>query len=224
MVARLGLRGEGRPYVPEIYRATKYLTRGRWRIGELAGALKRYEAHLDNLMGDELNEDVTETLKEMHKAFKKAERNFEREMANATPGDLSERLQSIPGVGPYIAACVIGEIQDMHRFRTSKELIAFAGLDPRIKQSGHTLNVTGRLTKRGSHYLRHSLFLAATVARQHDPYFKALYDKKRNEGKSYTVACCVVARKLLVVIRAMWLNEKKYDPRYIDICADAKIA
>jgi transposase len=132
-------------------------------------------------------------------------------MANATPGDLSERLQSIPGVGPYIAACVIGEIQDMRRFRSSKELIAFAGLDPRIKQSGHTLNVTGRLTKRGSHYLRHSLFLAATVARQHDPYFKSLYDKKRNEGKSYTVVCCVVARKLLVVIRAMWLGGNTYD-------------
>ncbi len=211
MVARLGLRGEGRPYVPEIYRATKYLTRGRWRIGELAGALKRYEAHLDNLMGDELSEGITETLKEMHDAFKKAERKFEREMASATPSGLSEQLQSIPGVGPYIAACVIGEIQDMHRFKSSKELIAFAGLDPRIKQSGHTLNVTGRLTKRGSHYLRHGLFLAATVARQHDPYFKALYDKKRAEGKSYTVACCVVARKLLVVMRAMWLSGRKYE-------------
>lgn len=211
MIARLGVRGEGRPYVPETYRATKYLTRGRWRIGELAGALKRYEAHLDNLMGDELSDGVVDTLKEMHNAFKKAERNFEREMANATPGDLSECLQSIPGVGPYIAACVIGEIQDMHWFRSSKELIAFAGLDPRIKQSGHTLNVIGRLTERGSHYLRHSLFLAATVARQHDPYFKALYDKKRAEGKSYTVACCIVARKLLVVMRAMWLSGKQYD-------------
>jgi transposase len=211
MVARLGLRGEGRQYVPEIYRTTKYLARGRWRIGELAGALKRYESHLDNLMGNELSENVTATLKEMHKAFKVSERHFEKEMTAATPNDLSERLQSIPGVGPFIAASVIGEIQDMHRFRTSKELIAFAGLDPRIKQSGHTLNVTGRLTKRGSHYLRHSLFLAASVARQHDPYFKALYEKKRNEGKSYTVAVCVVARKLLVVIRAMWLSGKSYN-------------
>jgi transposase len=211
MIARLGLRGEGRQYVPETYRTTKYLARGRWRIGELAGALKRYESHLDSLLGGEPNEGIMDTLKEMHKAFKIAERRFEKEMTAATPNDLSERLQTIPGVGPFIAASVIGEIQDMHRFRSSKELIAFAGLDPRVKQNGHTLNVTGRLTKRGSHYLRHSLFLAASVARQHDPNFKALYDKKRAEGKSYTVAVCVVARKLLAVMRAMWLSEERYD-------------
>jgi transposase len=194
-----------------MYRATKYLVRGRWRIGELAGALKRYESDLYNLLGDEHSENVTDALKEMHKAFRITERKFEKEMAVATPSDLSERLQSIPGVGPCIAACIIGEIQDMHRFRTSKELIAFAGLYPRIKQSGHRLNVTGRLTKRGSHYLRHNLFLTASVARQHTPYFKALQDKKWAEGKSYTVACCLVSRKQLVVILAMCLSGNKYD-------------
>src|SRR5882762_5979835 len=84
----------------------------------------------------------------------------------AWPTNLAQRLQSIPGIGPYHAACTIDEIQDMARLRTSKQLIAFAGLDPRIKQSGHTLNVTGRLTKRGSKYLRHSLFLATSVAKK----------------------------------------------------------
>jgi transposase len=212
MVARLGLRGEGQQYVPETYRTTKYLARGRWRIGELAGALKRYESHLDSLLGGEANANVTNTLEAMHKAFKTAKRQFEKEMTAATPDELSQRLQTVPGVGPFIAASVIGEIQDMRRFRTSKALIAFAGLDPRIKQSGHTLNVTGRLTKRGSHYLRHSLFLAASVARQRDPYFKALYEKKRAEGKSYTVAVCVVARRLLVVMRAIWLSGERYNP------------
>ena len=99
----------------------------------------------------------------------------------------------------------------MTRFRTSKQLIAFAGLDPRIKQSGHTHNVAGRLTKRGSKYLRHSLFLAASVARQHDPMFRALYEKKRAEGKTYTVTVCIVARKMLTVIRAIWLNGVNYE-------------
>jgi transposase len=99
----------------------------------------------------------------------------------------------------------------MKRFRTSKQLVTFAGLDPRIKQSGHTLNTTGRLTKRGSSYLRRSLFIAASVARQHDPIFQALYEKKRAEGKPYTVAVCVVARKLLVTIRAVWLTGEKYN-------------
>jgi transposase len=98
----------------------------------------------------------------------------------------------------------------MQRFRTAHALTAYAGLDPKIRQSGHTINSTGRLTKRGSHYLRRSLFIAAGTARQHDPYFRALYDKKRSEGKPYTVAVCVVARKLLAVIRAVWLSGGEY--------------
>lgn len=122
-----------------------------------------------------------------------------------------QRLQTIPGIGPYVAASLIGEVQDMSRFATAKAFVAYAGLDPKIRQSGHTLNSTGRLTKRGSSYLRRSLFIAASVARQYDPNFKALYEKKRSEGKGYKVAVCVVARKLAAVIRAVWLSDMSYD-------------
>ena len=104
----------------------------------------------------------------------------------------------------------------MRRFTTTKSIIAYAGLDPRIKQSGKSLNSTGRLTKRGSSYLRRSIFIAANIARQHDPYFRALYDKKRAEGKRYTVANCVVARKLLTIARAVWITEKNYDLSFWD--------
>jgi transposase len=48
-----------------------------------------------------------------------------------------------------VAASIVGEIQDIHRFKVAKELIAFAGLDPKIRQSGKALNSTDRLTKRG---------------------------------------------------------------------------
>ncbi len=211
MIARLGLRGEGLPFTPELYPATKAYVRGRSRLSVLKGSLERYCNHLDDLLNQQLSPQLAETLKDAKLAFEKVQRQFDRDLAAAAPAELSKRLQTIPGIGPFHAACLIGEIQDMTRFRTSKQLIAFAGLDPRIKQSGHTLNVTGRLTKRGSKYLRHSLFLAASVARQHDPIFKALYEKKRAEGKTYTVAVCIVARKLLVVIRALWLGQMSYD-------------
>jgi transposase len=210
MIARLGLRGEGRPYTPEIYLAAKAYARGRGRLSDLSGAIDRYRAHLIEMLGDDLDPDLAEALDGIQRSFKLTRKRFDHSLAANAPSELSLRLQSIPGIGPYHAACIIGEIQDMSRFRTSKQLIAFAGLDPRIKQSGHALNVRGRLTKRGSKYLRHSLFLAASVARQHDPQFRALYDKKRAEGKPYTVAVCVVARKLLTVVRAMWLNDSVY--------------
>jgi transposase len=135
-------------------------------------------------------------------------------MTVSAEGEVFRLLQTIKGIGPYVAASLIGEIQDMHRFKTAKALTAFAGLDPKIRQSGKTLNSTGRLTKRGSSYLRHSIFIAASVARQYDPTLRALYDKKRGEGKSYTVATCAVARKLLAIVRAVWLSGKDYDPMF----------
>lgn len=211
MIARVGMRGEGRPYTPEAYLTTKYYARGMQRLGQFSGALTLYERHIEHLLGDALSPDVVAALGGVKEAFNQARKCVGREMASASPDELSRRLQTIPGVGPIVAASVIGEIQDIRRFRSSKQLIAYAGLDPKIKQSGHTLNSTGRLTKRGSSYLRHSVFIAASVARQHDPEFKALYDKKRAEGKSYTVAVCVVARKMLTVIRAVWLNDAGYD-------------
>jgi transposase len=211
MIARLGLRGEGKLFLPEQYPLTKSYARGQQKLSQFAVALTTYQAHLEDLLGRQLSPEAVRALEEVRVAFGKAKVQFGREVADSLPPDLSARLQTIPGVGSYTAASVIGEIQDMKRFRTSKQLVAFAGLDPRIKQSGHTLNTTGRLTKRGSSYLRRSLFIAASVARQHDPIFQALYEKKRAEGKPYTVAVCVVARKLLVTIRAVWLTGEKYN-------------
>jgi transposase len=217
MIARLGLRGEGRQYLPEAYLSSKYLARGRSRLVQLRGAVTRYETHLSSRLGPEFSSpEMAAALEDVQTALSTAVQCFKRDMVAATPENLSQRLQSIPGVGPYIAASVIGEIQDMRRFATSKQLIAYAGLDPRIRQSGHTLNATGRLTKRGSNYLRHSMFLAASVARRCDPRFKALYEKKRAEGKTYTVAVCVVARKLLTIIRAVWVHDEDYDRK---LCA-----
>jgi transposase len=143
-------------------------------------------------------------------AIKAARKQFIIGTATSAPAGLMQRLQTIPGVGPFIAASIIGEVQDIKRFRSAKEFIAFTGFDPRVRQSGHSLNNTGRLSKRGSPHLRRSIFIAANVARRYDPYFEAIYQKKRDEGKRYTVANIAVARKLLKVIRSVWLEERNY--------------
>ncbi|MBR0260415.1 MAG: IS110 family transposase, partial [Selenomonadaceae bacterium] len=71
-------------------------------------------------------------------------------------------------------------IGDITRFATPAKLVAFAGLDSKIDQSG-TSQSTGKMTKRGSPYLRTALFRAALVASNIDPVFKAF--TKRNERK-----------------------------------------
>lgn len=119
-------------------------------------------------------------------------------------------LQSIVGIGSTISLGILAEITDINRFTHPKGLVAFTGYDPKIRQSGHRLNNQGKLTKRGSPYLRSYIYRAANVARQYDPELKAYYLKKRKEGKRYTVAMCAVARKLIYRIYAVLKRQTPY--------------
>jgi transposase len=214
MIARLGLRGEGRLYLPEPHKTTKYYARSCQKLSTYGSSFKLYNRHLNDLLDDELTDNAKQLMAGIQVAISDARRQLYKDLAASAKGEVFNLLQSIPGVGPYVAASLIGEIQDIIRFRSAKALVAFAGLDPKIKQSGKTLNTTGKLSKRGSSYLRHSIFIAASVAKRCEPSFKIIYDKKRAEGKRYTVATCVVARKLLATTRAVWLSGKPYDPNY----------
>jgi transposase len=215
MIARLGLRGEGRLYLPEPHKTTKHYARSAQKLSMFGSSFKLYNAHITNLLADDLSNEAQELMKAVQQAITTARQQLYKDLATSAKGSTFDLLQSIPGIGPYVGASLIGEIQDITRFKSAKALTAFAGLDPKIRQSGKVLNSTGSLTKRGSSYLRRSIFIAASVARQHDPQFRALYDKKRDEGKSYTVATCVVSRKLLATVRAVWLSGDKYDVNYL---------
>jgi len=211
VIARMGLRGEGRLYTPEPFMTTKHYARSCQKLSILDSSFRQYKNHFTKLLDGEITDDALTVLEDIKQAIKGARTQLYKDLAASAQGSLFMRIQTIPGIGPYIASSLIGEIQIMERFTSAHALTAYAGLDPRIRQSGHTLNSTGRLTKRGSSYLRRSAFIAANGARRYDPKFKALYDKKRAEGKPYTVATCVVARKLLSVVRAVWLSGKDYD-------------
>lgn len=127
-----------------------------------------------------------------------------------TEKNLIELVSSIPGIGETLAAIVISEIGDVERFRNIKALTAFAGLDPRVRQSGVTLSRNSRLTKRGSPYLRRALFIAASIAQRHDDVFKIYYAKKRAEGKRYTEATIANARHILQRVYAVWKRGTPY--------------
>lgn len=156
MIARIGLMGEARPYAPDRYKAVKYYARGQQKLGETASSLKRYETHLADVLEDELTTAAKEVLSGIQTSLKEARQCFVADTLARAPAGLTAQLRSIPGIGPYVAACLIGEIQDMARFGSAKALIAYAGLDPKIRQSGHSLNSTGRLSKRGSPHLEES--------------------------------------------------------------------
>ncbi len=143
-------------------------------------------------------------------ALEKAQEAMFQVLEEDTPGEERALLESIPGIGPKLSACILSELGDVSRFHSGDSLIAYAGLDPKIRQSGATLLTVGRMTKRGSPHLRSSLFLAANGARMFDPELKAFYDKKRAEGKRHTAATCAVARKLTLRIFSVLKRKSAY--------------
>ena len=122
-------------------------------------------------------------------------------------------LHTIPGIGIIGAATILAEIGDISRFKNSSALVAFAGIDPTVRQSGKFNSTHNHMSKRGSPYLRHAIFLTATTCSFHNSPLNAYYKKKRDQGKHHLTATGAVARKLTTVIYAVLRDSKPYEPK-----------
>ena len=121
---------------------------------------------------------------------------------------LDSPITSIPGIGPTLGAVILGEIGDIQRFDSPAKLVAFAGIDASVAQSGQSEASHNKMSKRGSPYLRRALFMAANIAAQNDPILAAFYEKKRAEGKHHNTCVGAVSRKLCFIIFTI-LNENR---------------
>ena len=119
-------------------------------------------------------------------------------------------LLTVPGIGYRLAGLLIGEIGDATQFPTPDKLVKFAGLDVRVYQSG-TVEIHGKLRKRGSSLLRYALFQAAEKARIHCLELSEFYSKKKQEGKHSICALTHTARKMLRIIWALLRTGQNYN-------------
>lgn len=146
--------------------------------------------------------------------------NFLEEQIKNTENEITQLMSSldsvietIPGIGPIIGATILGEIGDINKFSNPKKLVAYAGIDASVSQSGNFEATHNTMSKRGSPYLRKSLFQAALVASRCDPVFKAFYEKKRAEGKHHLTALGAVSRKMCYIIHAILIKNEPYEIR-----------
>lgn len=123
---------------------------------------------------------------------------------------LNSPITTIPGIGSVNAATILGEIGDIKRFSNPSKLVAYAGLDASISQSGEYESTYNHMSKRGSPYLRRALFQSALRAEFCDPVFSDYYQKKISEGKHHLVATNAVARKLCHTIFAVLTKNEPY--------------
>ena len=125
--------------------------------------------------------------------------------------DLNPPTLSIPGIGVISCASIISEFGDISRFSSPSSMLAFAGLEPGIVESG-TLTSKGKMVKRGSGYLRHSLMNVALVVIANNHTFYEYYHKKRLEGKCHCVALSHVCKKIIRVIYTLETKNILFDP------------
>jgi transposase len=117
-------------------------------------------------------------------------------------------LCTIPGVGPYTALMIKSEIGDIARFRSSGRLCNYAGLIPSTYASGEKIR-TGRITKRGSKWLRKALVDAVTSSCRNQNKISVFY-KKLKKSKGTGKAKVAAARKLCSVIFAMLTDKQPF--------------
>ena len=113
-------------------------------------------------------------------------------------------LQTIPGVSDLMAAMIWAELGDIENFNHPDQIVAFAGYDPKVKESGNKKVILGP-NKRGSKLLRWVLGRAVVQAKMSNPVIEQYFKKKISEGKHYNTALCAAAKKL---IRIIWSVEK----------------
>lgn len=117
--------------------------------------------------------------------------------------ELNTPILSIPGMSYNQAAVIIGCIGDINRFEHSCRLLAYAGLDPSVIQSGNFQARSTRMSKRGSGMLRYSLVYSAHNVVKNNKTFNDYYELKRSQGKSHYCALGHVAHKLVRIIFKM---------------------
>jgi transposase len=124
-----------------------------------------------------------------------------------------QHITSVPGVGATTGAALLAEIGDIRRFEAPEKLIAYAGIDSAVHQTGQFEATQMHMSKRGSPYLRHALWQAASMAIRYDDELRAYYERKRQEGKHHGTALGAVCRKLLTRIFIVLKENRPYEVR-----------
>ena len=147
---------------------------------------------------------LLEQLRLIYIAFAEQHPDFSRDM---------KLLLSVPGIGDDTAAAILAEVVDIKLFSKPEKVVKWAGLAPRVKQSGHRKKITGKIYKGGNKYLRRSLTLACSniYAKGNDssPIHKFI-KKKKQEKDIYMVAIVAGARKLLTVVWVLLTHQESW--------------
>ena len=208
IIGKCILQGQGRLISDSAFNPLKPVLRTAARLSGIRVSIEQMEARFkDNFPEEKL---IRKELRDISGSIRQSIKRIRAQAEEKTDTELKTLLCSIPGIGQTLAPIFIAEIDDINRFKSQKSLIAYAGLDPKVRQSGYTLKRNTHLTKRGSPYLRRTSYIAASISQRHDPELKQYFDKKMAEGKRYKEATIANARHILNRVYAVWKRGTPY--------------
>lgn len=146
---------------------------------------------------------LIERIKHLEEQIDKLNQEIEKLVLTDSP------IFTIPGISLVTGSSVLAEIGDIATFKSSDQLIAFAGIDPKLRESGQWKGKTP-ISKRGPRYLRRAVFQASIVAIRVSPMFKAIYQRQRERGKPHKYSVMAVSNKLARVIYSVLKNNKPF--------------
>ena len=123
-------------------------------------------------------------------------------------------LNSIPGISHLTSSRLLAEIRDITAFENVGQLVAFVGLNPRLRQSGKYSGQI-KISKLGNAALRAALFMPARCAKRHNPLVQNLVTRMKAEGHCANAITVAVMRKLLHFVYGVLKSQQPFDPDYL---------
>ena len=138
--------------------------------------------------------DIVENIKSIRTQIKALEKEIKLLASTFSQYNL---LLSLTGCGPITAATIIAETGNIDRFKNADHFVSYSGSSPRIKRSGTSVEIMGKISKKGSKYLRHALYMTAEFGRRHNPILKHLFERVKNGNKKrHKLAVIAVANRI----------------------------
>ncbi len=204
------LLGQGEGYVMKeknINNVLQKTLRTKRKLIQMRTALKLQIKSLSSLKEFSF---LRKSLESLVKSYDKQIEKLRMEATKYTSEEI-DILESIPGISVNLSREILAELGDVSKFERKGQVVAYAGYDPKIKQSGMS-NSTGSLTKRGSPHLRNALYLASFANIRSDNVFSRYYKKKKSEGKHHYQAITATSRKMIEIIFTLLINKQKFIP------------
>jgi transposase len=219
VIARFGLERKLDPWKrpKKVFKTLRQLTRERDQMVEERTMLLNFR-HAEGAEA-EPNQDSMDRIDKRVALINKQEKEVRAAIAKLLKGDTEvarsvKLLMTIPGVGELTAAITLAETNGFELIRNKRQLVSYAGLDVKEKQSGTSVKGKARISKRGNKHLRKAMHMPALAAIRHDERMKSKYAHLVSKHGIKMKAAVAIQRKLLELIYTIYKTQQPFKKNY----------